>query len=407
MPYGKVFTGWAYPPKDYARWAALVNSWVAHAVARYGAEKVKHWYWEVWNEPNSGYWQGSRQQYFKLYDYTAAAVKSACPGAHVGGPAVTGPGGKGAASFLKAFLRHCDTGINYATGTRGAPLDFISFHAKGRPRIIAGHVRMDLAPALHDVSEGFRLVANSRFKDLPVFISEFDPEGCAACGMTTNPENAYRNGMMYAAYTAEAFGCLYELAAKYQVNVVRATNWSFAFWNQPWFDGFRSLATHGIDKPVLNVFRMLGLMDVTRLRVSDPGEEPADSILHYGVHPGPDIRALAAAGDTSASIMVWNYEDDDVPGPASPVKLTLRHIPATHILVKHYRIDRQHSNAYTLWRRMGSPQQPTADGYRKLDRADGLQLLRAPRRMSTPQGTATFTFTLPREGISLLKIYYH
>jgi xylan 1,4-beta-xylosidase len=407
MPYGKVFTGWAYPPKDYGRWAALVKSWVAHAVARYGSGKVSRWYWEVWNEPNSGYWQGTREEYFKLYDYTAAAVKSACPGTHVGGPAVTGPGGRGAAAFLAAFLRHCDTGTNYATGRRGAPLDFISFHAKGRPRIINGHVRMNLAPELHDVSAGFRLVAGSRFKELPVFISEFDPEGCAACGMTTNPENAYRNGVMYAAYTAEAFGCLYDLAAKYHLNLVRATNWSFAFWNQPWFDGFRSLATHGIDKPVLNVFRMLAMMDASRVRVRNPRQLPVDSILRRGVHPDPDIGALAAAGDTSASVMVWNYEDDDTAGPASTVRITLRHIPAAHILVKHYRIDREHSNAYALWRQMGSPQQPTAEQYHKLEKGGGLHLMKAPARLATSGGTATLTFGLPREGVSLLKIIYN
>jgi xylan 1,4-beta-xylosidase len=407
MPYQLVYTGWSYPPKDYKKWGTLVYAWVKHAVKRYGAPAVKTWRWEVWNEPNIGYWHGTPEQYFELYDYTAQAVKQACPGAQVGGPASTGPGGKSAAAFLKAFLTHCARGKNYATGKEGAPLDFISFHAKGSPRIIHGHVQMNLSPELRDVQEGFRQVAASPFAHIPVFITEFDPEGCAACGMTTNPENAYRNGMMYASYTAAAFGCLYDLIRRYHINLIRATSWSFTFENQPWFDGFRSLATHGIDKPVLNVFRMFGLMGGSRVRVHNPQALPIESILRNSVHGGtPDIRALATADSAGASIMVWNYYDADVPRPQTTITITIKHIPAQKILLQHYRIDKQHSNAYSAWKQMGSPGQVSEAQYQTLESRGQLQLLDSPRWIATPNHTASLTFTLPSQSISLLKLNY-
>jgi peptidoglycan/xylan/chitin deacetylase (PgdA/CDA1 family) len=84
--YSNIYTGWAYPPNDYEKWAELVYQWVTHSVDRYGKEEVESWYWELWNEPNIGYWQGTSEEYLKLYDYTADAVKRALPAAKMGGP---------------------------------------------------------------------------------------------------------------------------------------------------------------------------------------------------------------------------------------------------------------------------------------------------------------------------------
>jgi beta-xylosidase len=86
-----IFTGWAYPPKDYARFAELVHQWVRHSIERYGRDQVETWLWEVWNEPNIGYWKGTPEEYHKLYDYSVDAVKRALPSARVGGPHSTGP----------------------------------------------------------------------------------------------------------------------------------------------------------------------------------------------------------------------------------------------------------------------------------------------------------------------------
>ena len=253
-PYQEIYTGWAYPPKDYAKWAELVYQWVKHCVDRYGAEEVATWYWETWNEPNIAYWQGTPEEFHKLHDYAIAAVRRALPTAKVGGPDTAGSGGQ----FMRDFLDHCLRGTNYATGQQGTPIDFVAFHAKGRPDTVDGHVRMGIANHLRTIDDGFQIIASyPELKDTPIVIGESDPEGCAAC---QGPQLAYRNGTMYSSYTAASFARKHELADRHGVNLEGALTWAFEFEGHPYFAGFRSLATGGIDKPVLNVFRMFSKM---------------------------------------------------------------------------------------------------------------------------------------------------
>lgn len=407
VPYNTIYTGWAYPPKDYARWGNLVYEWVKHSLARYGQEQVRTWWWEVWNEPNIGYWKGTEEEYFMLYDHAADAVRRAFPDARIGGPATTGPGWDKAADYLDKFLRHCADGKNFATGKRGSPLDFISFHAKGSPKVMDGHVVMNMSPQLRDVARGFEIVTASPFAGLPVLITECDPEGCAACGMTTNPENAYRNGTMYSSYTAASFARVFDLAERYNVNLEGVTSWSFEFEGQRWFDGFRDLATNGVDKPVLNVFRMYGMMRGDRLKVLNQDEIVLDSLLTRSVRGAkPDVHALAVGNETSASVMVWNYHDADVPAKPAHVRLVIRNIPVRKILLHHYRIDADHSNAYERWKQMGSPQDVGEEQYRQLSYAGQLALLQAPQWVTVKNGEAVFDFLLPRQGVSLLSVRY-
>lgn len=406
-PYGEIYTGWAYPPEDYEQWGELVYRWVRHSVERYGRDEVEDWRWQAWNEPNIGYWQGTKEEYFKLYDYTVDAVKRALPTARVGGPHTTGPRWDQAAEWLRDFLEHCQSGENHATGETGAPLDFIAFHAKGSPDVIDGHVQMDMGVQLQDIDTGFEIVSNSSFQDLPIIIGEADPEGCAACSFQSGyRENGYRNGTMYASYTVSSFAKMYELADQHDVNFEGALSWSFQFENQPWFDGFRSLATNGVDKPVLNVFRMFGMMGSDRVAVSRPDPITPGRVISEGVRgEQPDINALASKDGRSATVLVWNYHDDDVPAPPASVSVTVADVPDEQVQVRHYRIDNEHSNAYTLWRRMGAPQQITRAQYRKLERAGQLTLLDSPKWIdSSDDETLELSFELPRQGVSFIEM---
>ena len=399
--------GWTYPPKDYDKWGELVYQWVKHCVEKYGREAVQSWDWEVWNEPNIGYWHGTPEEYDKLYDYTAAAVKRALPSARVGGPASTGPDGARAAAFLQQFLEHCSNGKNFASGGQGAPLDFISFHAKGRPRVMGGHVQMGLSQEMKDTSRGFEIVRSfPRFQKLPIVLSEADPEGCAACSARVYPQNAYRNGTLYPSYEAAALKTLIELASRDHMNLQGILTWAFEFEDQPYFDGFRTLATNGVDKPVLNVFRMAGLMRGDLVKVDSSGAVPVDSILKNGVTQRRDIDALAARSDQDISVMIWNYCDDDTSGPAQDVALKISGLPtsAKRVLMRHYRIDQDHSNSYTVWKEMGSPQSPTPEQYKKLEAAGQLQLLESPRWVDNQAGSHDVKFSLPLQGISLIQL---
>jgi xylan 1,4-beta-xylosidase len=400
-------TGWTYPPKDYNKWSELIYQWVMHCVEKYGRAEVETWSWEVWNEPNIGYWHGTPEEYDKLYDFTSAAVKRALPKTRVGGPASTGPANAKAGAFLKQFLEHCSSGKNYATGGPGAPLDFISYHVKGRPEVVENHVRMGISQEMKDTAEGFEIVRSfPKFQRLPIVLSEADPEGCAACSARVYPPNAYRNGALYAAYEAAAMKTITHLADRGHTNLEGILTWAFEFEDQPYFDGFRTLATNGIDKPVLNFFRMAGLMRGDRVKTESTGASPADEIVNSGVRGKPDVDALATRSDRTLAVMVWNYHDDDVSGPAAGVDLKLSGMPSDtkRVLMRHYRIDQDHSNAYTVWKRMGSPQNPSPDQYRELEGAGQLQLIESPRWISDSAGSAEVTFALPMQGLSLVEL---
>lgn len=382
-PKGKLDTGWSYPPNNYAKWDQLIYEWVSHCVKKYGKSDVESWYWEVWNEPDIFYSHGTPEQYDELYDHTAAAVKHALPSARLGGPASTGPANPKAAAFLRQFLQHC--------ASNGSPLDFISFHDKGRPEVVDGRVHMGLSQQLRDVANGFEIVAGFRqFRNLPIFLSESDPEGCAACSAQTHPQNAYRNGALYPVYIAEALDQIRKSADHYHANLAGMLTWAFEFEDQPYFAGFRTLATNGIDKPVLNIFRMLGLMR-------------GDVVKTESEH---DIYALAVRSQNTIASMIWNYNGDSALSQPAEVDTIISGIPstATRVLVEHYRIDRNHSNSYTAWQEMGSPQHPSTEQYAKLEVAGQLQMLESPRWTTIRGGSVTLHFSIPGNAVSLLRL---
>ena len=401
-PYGEIYTGWAYPPKDYKKWGELIYQWARHCVDRYGPEEVETWYWETWNEPNIAYWQGTHEEFCKLHDYAIEGVRRALPTARVGGSDVAGDGG----DFQRQFFEHCLRGTNHATGQTGTPLDFVSFHAKGSPRYVDGHERMGIANQLRTIDQGFGIIASfPELKDTPIIIGESDPEGCAAC---QGPQLGYRNGTMYSSYTAACFARKHDLADRHGVNFEGALTWAFEFEDQPFFAGFRSLATNGINKPVLNVFRMFSKMQGQRLTVESDSAVPLDQMMRRrgGVREEPDISALAGMDSKTLCVMVWHYHDDDVPGPDADVSLMLDHLPAEvrRATVTHYRIDHDHSNAYTVWQQMGRPQNPTEEQYAELDKASELSQLNNPRTELVEKGQLMLRFGLPRQAVSLLVI---
>jgi xylan 1,4-beta-xylosidase len=400
--------GWSFPPKDYKRWQELNHQVAAHMVQRYGMETVSSWYWEVWNEPDGKYyWKGTEQEYNKLYDYAVAGVRQAIPNARVGGPATTGPGPKGNASqYLQLFLAHCATQKSAANGG-SVPLDFISFHVKGSPNVVDGHVQMGLDHELNNAADGFAIVRSfPQFQRLPIILSEADPEGCAACSARLYPPNAYRNGPLYPSYTAAAMKGLLELAERDHVNLLGMLTWAFEFEGKPYFDGYRTLATNGVDKPVLNFFRMAGLMSGDRVATTSSGAAPLDSILKNSVRQAPDIDALATSAPGQASVLLWNYHDDDVAAPGADIVVSIKSIPrsASRVLLQQYRIDDHHSNAYTVWKEMGSPQNPTPEQYAKLQASGQLQLLDSPRWITPENGAIQVDVQLPRTGLSLLRV---
>ena len=403
---GALYTGWSYPPNDYDKWRELVYQWVKHSFERYGKKEVESWYWEVWNEPDIGYWHGTPEEYMKLYDFAADGLKRALPTARVGGPEVTGPNGARTQGILRNFLAHALHGTNYATGETGSPLDFVTFHAKGAPNVMPdGHVRMNVANQLRAIRNGFEIVASfPELKHTPVVIGESDPEGCAACDSRSTPSNAYRNGTMYSSYTVEQLARTYELADKYGVNLIGAVTWAFEFEGQPWFDGFRDLATNGVNKPVFNVFEMLGEMRGDRVAVTSNGGLSLDSVVAASVRGHSDVDAMASRGDRSVSVLVWNYHDDDLSAGAADVELAVDALPVGQVTVTQTEVDHDRGNSYEKWKSIGSPQTPAPAQIRELERAAMLEPIAPPARREVRDGRLLLRFPLQRQAVSLVRI---
>ncbi len=396
---GDIKTGWAYPPKDYAKWEELIYQWVSHCITRYGRAEVASWYFETWNEANlrQYYWGGSKEDFFKLHDAAVRGVRRALPEARVGGPDIAGMDD----TYLTDFMNHVK-----ASGT---PDDFVSFHAKGSPSFIddgqgKGHVRMGLATHLKVADGEFaQIAADPLFRQKPVIIGESDPEGCAAC---QGPANAYRNGTMYSSYTAASFPRLQALAERRGVKLEGLITWAFEFEDQPYFAGFRQLTSAGIDLPVMNMFKLFAQMSGRTIPAVSDHQRPLDEVMQQGVRGPADIGSVATLDDGKLAILVWHYHDDDLPGPDARVHIDLKGLPAAFahgVSAREYRVDRDHANSYAAWLAMGSPIAPSNAQRAQLQQAAQLAPI-APGDMplAVAKGSSSVDITLPRQGVSLI-----
>jgi xylan 1,4-beta-xylosidase len=269
---------------------------------------------------------------------------------------------------------------------------------------VDGHVRMGISNQLRDIDRAFAVIAKfPELRDKPIVIGESDPDGCAAC---QGPQLGYRNTTMYSSYTAASFARKHELAAKHGVNLEGALTWAFEFEDQPYFAGFRVLASNGIDLPVLNIFRMFSKMSGQRLAVESSGAVSLDAILKDGIRTQADVSALASVDGKKVCVLVWHYHDDDVPGPEANVEIALDTLPLANgpARLQHFRIDAAHSNAFEVWKNLGSPQSPAPEQYSQLERAGRLASHEGPQSIEVKEGQASIRFTLPRQGVSLLLI---
>ncbi|KAK6437343.1 hypothetical protein LTR95_006468 [Oleoguttula sp. CCFEE 5521] len=410
LSYNVIFTGWSYPPKSYQKWAELVYQWVKHSVERYGAEEVNSWYWEVWNEPNIPYFNGTEHEFLTLHDYAVDAVRRALPTARIGGPEIAGGGTGASGDYLRQFLQHTVDGQNAATGQIGTELDFISFHAKGSPIYInasaatPGHLQMNVSAALQNARDAFNVIKEfPTLEHLPVIIGEDDPDGCAACA---SPAYGYRNGIVFPSYTAESFVRQLDLAAEYGIDLQGTLTWAFEYDGRKYFDGLRVLTTNGIDKPILNIFRMFGKMTGDRVKAQSSAQLALQDVVANSVQKATDVGVLASSDDGSGkvAVMIWHYHDDDLPKPDAQIEVDVHGLAKNCKSVKltHYRIDDNHSNSYTTWLNMGSPQQPTTEQYETLRTAGQLQTVGRPKRVRVSGGKVQVSLTLPIHGTSLL-----
>jgi xylan 1,4-beta-xylosidase len=404
---------WAMPPKDYDKWGGLVRALVEHSVARYGAS-VRGWLWELWNEPDIFYWRGTPEQFYTLYDVTAAAVKAALPEAAVGGPTTTGdlgPGRRGH-ELLRGFLAHC--------ARTGAPLDFVSFHTKGGRftpwRVygpLGGPAPTRESPSslkmLREVRAALDAVgAYPKFRDLPCIVDECDASVPAHWGVYDNSNFAYRNTEYFPVFQCKLMKKLLDLDLRGGARVHQATTWSFYFEGERFFEGTRSLFTaQGIQKPVLNAYRMLSRLGETRLAVESTSAWPLDRLDDGDTGMPEEVDALATTGRDGVSVLVWRHADDQYATDSRATAVTVRvdHLSFSGgARVSHWRIDSAHSNSHAVWRALGGPQDPSEHDLRAIQERQELERLEPDQTIAVRDGVLTLRIALPLPSVSLLEI---
>lgn len=198
-----------------------------------------------------------------------------------------------------------------------------------------------------------------------------------------------------------------ELADATGTDLRGVLTWAFTFPDTPYFAGYRVLATNGIHLPVLGAFKLLGRLAGARLPVSSSGALPLADMVATGVRAAPDIDALATRNGDAVQVLAWNYHDDLVPVPASPVHLTVQ-VPASFgssVQVSHLRVDETHGDAYTVWVSQGMPASPSPDERLALTAAMEPSPLAPEGNFSVAGGGAVvLDFELPRFGVSLFTI---
>ncbi|MEO9091068.1 MAG: glucoamylase family protein [Rhodanobacter sp.] len=314
------------PPADYGKWATLVSKAASHWVERYGAKEVSLWPMEVWNEPNmKGFWTGSQEDYFRLFETTHKALKHVHPELTVGGP-VTAQN-----AWIDEFLEYC--------GNAGVPPDFISTHtyptdARGSP---GDNTKQTLSKSklgiLRERAEKVRKQVGKR----PLYYTEW----CTS----SNPRDELHDDPYAAAYIIQAMLNMGNLVDAYSY-------WTFSdifeenyFPSKPFQGGFGLMNIQGIPKPSYRAFEILHRLGAEKLPVK-------------GRHD--TVQVWVVRGTDRITAVIVNLALPLHPVKAETVDLEFFHLPEVQD-AHAFRIDAKHANAKAAWKMQGEPRYPSAD----------------------------------------------
>ncbi len=348
------------PPKDYAKWDALIAAFVHHLIDRYGIDEVASWYFEVWNEPNIDFWVGEPKQatYWELYDHTARALKSVSSRLRVGGPATA------QAAWVDVFIQHC--------ADNKVPLDFVSTHVYGNDEAINVFGTNEQIPRGKMVCRAVKKVhdqiRSSSMPALPLLWSEFN------ASYKNEPE--ITDSLYMGPWLADTIRQCDGL-------VDAMSYWSFSdvFEEQgvvktPFYGGFGLIAADDIPKPSYLAFALLHKLGDQRIAVA------SDSAL------------LTRRNDGSFVLALWNYKKSS-PDASRTLRLQFTNAGIHHALV--WRLDSDHGDLHRLYNQLGAPRYPT--------QAQILQL-RAASQLAPPEDVAieSQTLSVPVSGDELVLI---
>lgn len=330
------------PPKDYEKWGSLIKNLTNHFTERYGADEVKTWYFEVWNEPNlSAFWSGTQDEYFKLYKYTVDAVKGVNSEYKVGGPATAG------AAWEPEMIEFCHK--------NSLPIDFVSTHSYG---VDAGYLdefgqtgtvlSNDEQSVSKDVLESRKEISESAIPDLELHYTEWSS--------SYTPSDPIHDSYHEAPYILNKLKQVGDAATSMSYWVFTDIFEEAGPRFTPFHGGFGLMNTQGIKKPAYHAYSFLNKLGGTELK-------------------NDDAKSWACKSDNGDfQVLFWDYTytlpDDSVNNqdyyikdlPANKkgtVKVDISEIPAGDYQLDIYRIGYEHNDPYTLYYKMGKPLQLT------------------------------------------------
>jgi xylan 1,4-beta-xylosidase len=349
------------PPKDWQRWHELVRAFAAHLVERYGIDEVKNWGFEVWNEPNlEVFWAGSRSDYFRLYEEAAAAIKSVDSRLKVGGPATA------AAGWIADFAAHALKA--------GAPVDFLATHTYG-------NLPLDVAATADDAGLGRR----------PVWWTEW--------GVCPKHFGGVNDSVLGAPFVLHGMHAALGRADYLAYWVVSDHFEELGRPPRLFHGGFGLLTVGNLRKARFWALRLLEMLGSDRLNVAVRGDG-AESL----------VQALATTGPAGQiSVLIWNGTLDQTKADGAAllgrqISLRLTGLRMPRYRAEHWRLDLEHSNILTAWRRLGSPDWPDESGWARLRSADRLDALAPPTTLMAGDGEMALEFSLPMPGVSLVRL---
>lgn len=362
------------PPKDYAEWDAMIAAFTRHLIERYGIDEVASWYFEVWNEPNIGFWTGSPPQstYFTLYDHTARALKAVSPRIRVGGPSTA------QAAWTTDFLAHAHKDK--------VPVDFVSTHVYGddtADNVFHSNEQIPRADMVcRAVDKVHKEIAASPYPHMPLVFSEYNASYANLPNVT---DTTYMGPWMA--------NTIRQCAGKVEI----MSYWSFSdvFEEQgvvknPFYGGFGLIAADRIPKPAFNAFAMLHKLGDRRLTVD------SDSALATRRDDGSVVIALwnyaPPVGDTAS------YAPGEPAGTAKHFSIDVQHLPAA-ARATVWRLDATHGNAVAAFDRMGRPDFPSREQIAQLREAGKPA---APESVDVSKGK--FEITVPVQGLVVVEL---
>ena len=172
------------------------------------------------------------------------------------------------------------------------------------------------------------------------------------------------------------------------------------------FEGTRAFTTQGIDKAILNLYRMYAEMGHQEVYFESSAEKNPLTYTDLNVlDEDPDISGFATVSNRERlAVLIYNHHDDWDMAEPFDITVVIENIAYDNqeLALKHYRIDQNHSNAYAEWINQGKPMYPEESLRQAIKLREGLELLEPERKCAPTEGRIQLQFTLPVHGISLL-----